>query len=63
MELFQNHFKFPNPSFILRTINNVHDKERKNELVKMFKTGLSDLKTKLKRYLEMEKELNIQIEW
>ena len=47
MELFQKHFKVPRPSLILRTLNNVHNKERNNDLVNMFKSG-SMKKMKLK---------------
>ena len=54
MELFQKHLKFLGPSLILWTLNDLHDKERNNELVNMFKSGLSDLKGKIEKTSEDE---------
>ena len=57
MELLREHFGFLSPSLILRTLNNVHDKERNNELVNMFKSGLSDLKDDIEMMSEDEKRI------
>ena len=54
MELFQKRLKFLGPSLILWTLNDLHDKERNNELVNMFKSGLSDLKGKIEKTSEDE---------
>ena len=39
MELLQKHCKFPSPSLVLNTLDNVHNKERNNEFVNMIEIG------------------------
>ena len=59
MELLRQHFAFPSPSVILKILYNVEDKKRNNELVNLFKSGLSDLKDEIKRISEDEIKIEI----
>ena len=56
-ELFQKHFKFQKPSDMLKSVYKANDKKNNHKLVNMFKTGLSDLKTKIEDKGEEEKEI------
>ena len=49
-ELFQKHFKYKMPTDLLNAVYNTGDKKKNDALVKLIKSGLSDLKKmKLKR--------------
>ena len=56
-ELFQKHFKFPSPSLVLKTLHNVHNKERNNELENKIKSGLSGLKDEFENIYEDEERI------
>ena len=47
-ELFKRHFNFQRPSGMLKTVYNTNDKKKNNDFVIMIKSGLSDLKRRLK---------------
>ena len=52
-ELFQKSSKFQRPSSVLRDLYNTDNKKKNNILLDMIESGLSDLKTKLKRCLKL----------
>ena len=56
-ELFQKHFNFQGPSFILKTLYRTDNKMKNNDLVNLIKSGLSDLKDEIKKTSENEKEI------
>ena len=46
-ELFKNYVKFEMPNLTLKTLNNLNDRKKKNQLMNTFKSGLSDLKNEI----------------
>ena len=56
-ELIKKHFNFQSPSVMLKSLNDVNDTEKKNELVSVIVSGLKDLKKEIK---EMTKEKEIE---
>ena len=56
-ELIKKHFNFQSPSVMLKSLNDVNDTEKKNELVSVIVSGLKDLKKEIK---EMTKEKKIE---
>ena len=53
-KLLQQHFKYQMPTDLLNAVYNTDDKKENDALVKLIKSGLSDLKKTLKRYLKMK---------
>ena len=52
-ELFQKHFKYSEPVDMAKNVLNIKDKDEKNDLVNVIKSGLKELKEEIK---EMSKE-------
>ena len=46
-ELFKNYFKFEMPNLMLKTLYNLNDRKKNNQLVNTLKSGLSDLKNEI----------------
>ena len=62
-EVFKKDFNVQKPSDMLMYLNKTNDKEKNNELVKIFTSGLEDLKEEIKKMskeeIEIEKPYNI----
>ena len=56
-EVFKKHFNFQKPSDMLMYLNERNDKEKNNELVKIFNSGLEDLKEEIKKMSKEEIEI------
>ena len=56
-ELFNKHFKFQRPSYILKIVYNTNDRKKNNGLVNVIKSGLADLKDEIENMSEEEKEI------
>ena len=56
-ELIKKHFNFQSPSVMLKSLNDINDIEKNNELVSVIVSGLKDLKKEIK---EMTKEKKIE---
>ena len=48
LDLFEKHYNFQRPSDMLKTVYNTNDRKKSNDLVNVIKSGLNDLKMKLK---------------
>ena len=60
-ELFQKHFGFQIPTAMLKAVYNTDNKRKKNDLVNVIKSGMSDENEKeLKKYLKMKLKLKSQ---
>ena len=44
-EIFERYFSFQRPSDMLKDLYRINDKYKKNDLVNVIKSGLSDLKS------------------
>ena len=53
-ELFKRHFNFQRPSDMLKTVNNTNNRKKKNDLVNVIKSGLSDLENEIEKMSEDE---------
>ena len=53
-ELFKNYFGFQAPTEMFKTLYNISDRKKNNLLVNTIKSGLSDLKNKIKKMSEDE---------
>ena len=60
-ELIKKHFNFQSPSVMLKSLNDINDIEKKNELVSVIVSGLKDLKKEIKEMAKEEKKLKSQI--
>ena len=60
-EVFKKHFNFQKSSDMLMYLNERNDKEKNNELVKIFNSGLEDLKEEIKKM--SKEEIEIQNCW
>ena len=60
-EIFQKHFSFQRPSDMLKNVYKTNDKNKKNKLVNMITSGLSDLKNETENIGEKEKKLKNQM--
>ena len=56
-ELFTKHFKNQSPSEMFKSIYQTNDKDKNNTMVNLIKSGLKDLKEKIKKMSEAEKKL------
>ena len=56
-EVFKKHFNFQKSSDMLMYLNERNDKEKNNELVKIFNSGLEDLKEEIKKMSKEEIEI------
>ena len=56
-ELFTKHFKNQSPSEMFKSIYQTNDKDKNNTMVNLIKSGLKDLKEKIKKTSEAEKKL------
>ena len=56
-EIFQRYLRYQRPSDILTDLYKINDQYKNNDLVTVIKSGLSDLKNKIKSMGEEEKEL------
>ena len=56
-ELFKRYFKFQMPTTMLKALYTFNDRKKKNDLVNIIKSGLSDLKSKIERMSEDEIEI------
>ena len=50
--LFKNYFNFQMPTGMLKTLRNLNDSQKNNQLVNMIKSGLSDLRNEMKKMCE-----------
>ena len=56
-ELFQEYFKFQMLTVMLKTLYSLNDKKKNNLLVNTIKSGLNDLKNKIKKMSKEEREI------
>ena len=56
-EIFQRCFSYQRPSDMLKDLYRINDKYKKNDLVNVIKSGLSDLKNEIENMGEEEKEI------
>ena len=56
-ELIKKHFNFQSPSVMLKSLNDINDIEKKNELVSVIVSGLKDLKKEIKEMAKEEKKI------
>ena len=56
-EVLKKHFNFQKSSDMLIYLNERNDKEKNNELVKIFNSGLEDLKEEIKKMSKEEIEI------
>ena len=56
-DLFKSFFPFQTPSALLKDLYKVNDKEQNSKLVNVINIGLKDLKEKIKKMPEKEKEI------
>ena len=56
-DLFKYYFKFVVPSNLVKQLYEIKNKKRKNKLVNVIKSGLSDLKNKITEMSEDEKKI------
>ena len=56
-ELFQKHFGFQIPTAMLKAVYNTDNKRKKNDLVNVIKSGMSDLKDEIEEISENEIEI------
>ena len=56
-ELFQEYFKFQMPTIMSKTLYSLNDKKKNNLLVNTIKSGLSDLKNKIKKASKEERKI------
>ena len=54
--MFQTYFNFVVPSSLAKKLYETKDKKKSNKLVNVIKSGLSDLKNKIKEISEDEKK-------
>ena len=62
-DLFKYYFKFVVPSNLVKKLYEIKNKKRKNKLVNVIKSGLSDLKNKITEMSEDEKKFKNQIKY
>ena len=55
-ELFIKNFNFQRPRDILKNLNQINDKEKKNKLVNVINSGLKDIKEEIKELSKEERE-------
>ena len=55
-ELFENYFNFVAPTFLTKKLYEIKNKKENNKLVNLIKSGLIDLKNKIKEMSEDGKE-------
>ena len=58
-ELIKKHFNFQSPSVMLKSLNDINDIEKKNELVSVIVSGLKDLKKEIKEMTKEEKKIEM----
>ena len=56
-ELFKKYFNFQMLTAMLKTLYNLNDRKKNNQLVNMIKSGLSDLKNEIERMSEDETKI------
>ena len=56
-ELSKNYFKFEKPILMLKTLYNLNDRKKNNQLVNIIENGLSDFKNEIKKLSEDEIEI------
>ena len=56
-ELFQRHFNFQMPSSMLKTLLRINDKKKNDDLVKLVKSRLKELKEEIEKMSENEVEI------
>ena len=59
-DLFKDYFKFVVPSALVKKLYEIKNKKKKKKLVNVTKSGLSDLKDRIKEMSDDEKKLNNQ---
>ena len=62
-DLFKDYFKFVVPSALVKKLYEIKKKKKKNKLVNVIKSGLSDLKDRIKEMSDDEKKLNNQLKY
>ena len=62
-DLFKDYFKFVVPSALVKKLYEIKNKKKKNKLVNVIKSGLSDLKDRIKEMSDDEKKLNNQLKY
>ena len=60
-DLFKDYFKFVVPSALVKKLYEIKNKKKKNKLVNVIKSGLSDLKDRIKEMSDDEKKMNNQL--
>ena len=56
-DLFKDYFKFVVPSALVKKLYEIKKKKKKNKLVNLIKSGLSDLKDRIEEMSEDEKKI------
>ena len=56
-ELIKKHFNFQSPSVMLKSLKDINDIEKNNELVSVIVSGLKDLKKEIKEMTKEEKKI------
>ena len=62
-DLFKDYSKFVAPSALVKKLYEIKNKNKKNKLVNVIKSGLSDLRNIIKEMSEDEKKLNNQVKY
>ena len=62
-DLFKDYFKFVVPSALVKKLYEIKNKKKKKKLVNVIKSGLSDLKDRIKEMSDDEKKLNNQLKY
>ena len=62
-DLFKDYFKFVVPSALVKKLYEIKNKKKKKKLVNVIKSGLSDLKDRIKEMSDDEKKLNSQLKY
>ena len=62
-DLFKDYSKFVVPSALVKKLYEIKNKNKKNKLVNVIKSGLSDLRNIIKEMSEDEKKLNNQVKY
>ena len=62
-DLFKDYSKFVVPSALVKKLYEIKNKKKKNKLVNVIKSGLSDLRNIIKEMSEDEKKLNNQVKY
>ena len=61
--MFKDYSKFVVPSALVKKLYEIKKKKKKNKLINVIKSGLSDLRNIIKEMSEDEKKLNNQVKY